>query len=145
MKVCSTYSPFLFLGMLLFLNSARIQAQGLDSGAVKKNIAELETRIAGHENEPSENVFKNIQSMKGIPAGRLLKIMEHGFSKSLGVGCGHCHNPKAWESDEKDKKEIARKMWKFTGEIKKELSAITNKKAIVNCNTCHRGATEPAF
>ncbi|MBL7961551.1 c-type cytochrome [bacterium] len=137
MKTC------IFILLLCGISAAR--AQDSISVSAKTYVAELEKTIAGRENEPSENVFKNIQSLKGIPAGRLLKIMQLGFSKSLGVDCSHCHNPKAWDSDEKDKKEIARKMWKFTGEIKKELSSITNKKAVVNCNTCHRGATEPAF
>src|SRR5690242_9361613 len=42
-------------------------------------------KIAGHENEPAEQVFKNIQSLKGMPAGRLVRVMNMGYSRALGV------------------------------------------------------------
>src|SRR5690242_16426557 len=48
-------------------------------------------KIAGRENAPAESVFKNIKMMKGMPAGRLVRIMNFGFGRSLGVGCVHCH------------------------------------------------------
>src|SRR5688500_17438795 len=41
--------------------------------------AMLLRRIAGRENLPAESVFKNIKVMKGIPAGRLVRIMNAGF------------------------------------------------------------------
>ncbi|HEY4613346.1 MAG TPA: hypothetical protein VII11_10210 [Bacteroidota bacterium] len=53
-------------------------------------IAEIEKRIAGKENIPAEEVFKNIQNFKGLPAGRIPRIMS-AFARSLGVGCSHCH------------------------------------------------------
>src|SRR5678815_841638 len=56
-----------------------------------QKLAELTKQIAGKENLPAEQVFKNIQILKGIPAGRLLRIMELGYSRSLGVNCTHCH------------------------------------------------------
>lgn len=135
------------LSLVLFINSVHfVYAQEKSQDETSKYITELETRIAGKEEDPSENVFKNIQVMKGIPAGRLLKIMQRGFTKALGVDCNHCHNPQNWASDEKDKKETARKMWTFTDKIKKELPEVTNKKrSTVNCNTCHRGETEPGL
>jgi hypothetical protein len=49
-------------------------------------LADLRKSIAGKENEPAEKVFKNIQLLKGVPAGRLLRVMELGYSRSLGVG-----------------------------------------------------------
>jgi hypothetical protein len=135
------------LFLILFLNlGLAVYAQEQSQSETDKYIAELEALIAGKGEEPSENVFKNIQAMKGIPAGRLLKIMQRGFSKSLGVDCNHCHNPQDWSSDEKEKKIVARKMWTFTDKIKKELPDVTNKKrSTVNCYTCHRGATEPGM
>lgn len=122
-----------------------VSAQEKSQDEASKYISELEKGIAGREKEPSEIVFKNIQILKGIPAGRLLKMMQLGFSKSLGVNCVHCHDPQAWESDKKDKKEIARQMWALTENIKKELPPITKKKSLVNCNTCHRGEIEPSL
>src|SRR5713226_1050827 len=57
----------------------------------QEKIAELMKQIAGKENQPAEQVFKNIQMFKGTPAGRLLRIMDIGYSRSLGVNCTHCH------------------------------------------------------
>ncbi len=47
-------------------------------------IAKLKEQIKGKEQEPAEKVFKNIQMLKTIPAGRLLAIMEMGYARSLG-------------------------------------------------------------
>src|SRR3954469_12469037 len=35
--------------------------------------------IAGRETQPAESVFKNIKIFKGVPAGRLVNIMNIGF------------------------------------------------------------------
>lgn len=145
MKNRCAYAFPIFVEIMLYFVISGIHAQDIDTMVVKKYVTELEVKVAGRENEPAESVFKNIQTLKGVPAGRLLKIMQFGFSRSLGVDCSHCHNPQAWESDEKDKKEIARKMWIFAGNIRKDLASITNKRAVVNCFTCHRGKTEPEF
>src|SRR5215218_10449693 len=45
-------------------------------------IAKLKEQIKGRENELAPAVFKNIQTMKNTPAGRLLSVMEMGFTKS---------------------------------------------------------------
>jgi len=39
---------------------------------------------------PAEQVYKNIDIMKGVPAGRLLGAMKF-FTASLGTTCAHCH------------------------------------------------------
>src|SRR5436190_20850610 len=54
-------------------------------------VQQLRKQIAGHEQEPAEQVFKNIQIFKGVPAARLLLIMNRGYSHALGVNCNHCH------------------------------------------------------
>jgi hypothetical protein len=112
-------------------------------------IAKLKEQIKGKENEPAETVFKNIQTLKGTPAGRLLAIMEFGYARSLGVSCNHCHVPEKWESEEKNTKQIARDMWAMMGKINTELlKNIKNLKSetpIINCTTCHRGQTKPAL
>ena len=69
--------------------SAMTAAAPIDTFAAERDSmmnAVLES-IAGHENAPAESVFKNIQSMKGVPAGRLPRIMNMGYGKSLGVRC----------------------------------------------------------
>jgi hypothetical protein len=105
--------------------------------------------IAGHEQEPSEKVFKNVQVFKGVPAGRLPMIMNMGFGRSLGVTCTHCHVSGEWEKDEKPTKQIAREMMGLSRKISSELlPAIKNlksEKPAVNCTTCHRGQVKPAL
>ena len=105
--------------------------------------------IAGRENLPADSVFRNIEVLKGVPAGRLVRMMSMGFGRSLGVSCDHCHDTDDWESDEKRPKEIARQMLTMVETINRELlPKIENLKSdqpTVNCTTCHRGATKPAL
>lgn len=111
-------------------------------------IAKLNQQIKGKENEPAEKVFKNIQTLKGVPAGRLLRIMEMGYARSLGVDCTHCHTPEKWESEDKSTKQIARDMAAMVGTINGQmLKSIKNlnEKATINCTTCHRGEIKPAL
>jgi hypothetical protein len=122
------------------------QAQPFDQN---QKLADLTRRIAGQETKPAAEVFKNIQLLKAMPAGRLLKVMELGYSKSLGVNCTHCHVVDQWEKDDKPTKEITREMIKMAGAINNDyLKNIKNLKSatpIVNCTTCHRGQIKPAL
>ncbi|MGH7651141.1 MAG: c-type cytochrome [Gemmatimonadaceae bacterium] len=103
--------------------------------------------IAGHENEPAESVFKNIKIFKGVPAGRLVNIMNNGFGRSLGVSCGFCHVPGKWDLDDKDEKGIARIMFAMVQTINHDyLSKVPNDRGsppVANCFTCHRGNARP--
>jgi hypothetical protein len=112
-------------------------------------LENLRKAIAGQENKPAEEVFKNIQMLKGMPAGRLLRVMELGYAKSLGVNCTHCHVPDAWDKEDKPTKQITREMSAMVTVINNEqLKKIKNLKgpnSIVNCTTCHRGQTKPAL
>jgi hypothetical protein len=114
-----------------------------------QKLAELTKRITGQENKPAGEVFKNIQILKGMPAARLLKVMELGYSKSLGVNCAHCHVVDQWEKDDKPTKQVTREMIKMVGVINNDyLKNIKNLKSetpIVNCTTCHRGQIKPAL
>jgi hypothetical protein len=112
-------------------------------------LAKLRLQIKGVESESAEKVFKNIRMMKGVPAARLLAIMEMGYARSLGVNCTHCHAPEKWESEEKPTKQIAREMAAMVGKINSEmLKNIKNLKSenpVINCSTCHRGQVKPAL
>jgi hypothetical protein len=112
-------------------------------------IAKLREQIKGREKEPAGEVFKNIQTLKQIPAGNLLAIMEFGFSRSLGVNCTHCHTPEKWEAEDKTQKQTAREMWamvgKINGELLKNIKNLKSENPIVNCTTCHRGEIKPAL
>ena len=111
-------------------------------------LAELRKSIAGKEQASAETVFKNIQLFKGMPAGRVLRIMELGYSRSLGVTCTHCHIPGAWEKDDKLTKQVARDMAAMVGAINsqhlKQIKNLKRETPTVNCTTCHRGQTKPA-
>lgn len=110
-------------------------------------LASLRQAIAGKEEKPASEVFKNVQLLKGMPAGRLLRVMEIGYAKSLGVNCEHCHVAGEWERDDKPTKQIARDMMGMANTINSQLlKNIKNLKGpnpTVNCTTCHRGQTRP--
>lgn len=107
-------------------------------------------KIAGHENEPAEKVFKNIQIdlFKSVPAGRFLRIMNAGYSRALGVSCTHCHVEQDFASDDKRPKRAAREMAAMHKMINDQLAKMQNlelkpEERFINCSTCHRGAINP--
>ena len=120
-----------------------------DNQATNDRIAKQVTdAIAGHEKEPAEQVFKNIQSLKGMPAGRLVRVMNMGFIRALGVSCLHCHYGPDYSSDEKRQKLAARDMMAMTKMINDRLQSLQNlegkpEERVVNCSTCHRGHVDP--
>ena len=115
----------------------------------ERYVAEVRQEIAGKENLPASQVFKNIKVLTDVPASRLLGIMNIGFGKSLGVSCTHCHTAGEWDREDKTQKQTARDMFKMVATINNELlKNIPNLKgpnAIVNCTTCHRGQVKPAL
>jgi hypothetical protein len=112
-------------------------------------LADLRKAIAGQEDKPAGEVFKNIKMFNAMPAGRLLRVMELGYAKSLGVDCAHCHVPGQWEKEDKPTKQIARDMAAMVANINNEqLKKIKNLKSadpVINCTTCHRGQIKPAL
>jgi len=112
-------------------------------------LTKLRESIKGHGNEPAEKVFKNIQTFKGVPAGRVLAIMEIGYSRSLGVNCTHCHTPEDWAGESKDKKQITRDMasmvGRINGDLLKNIKNLKGAAPTINCTTCHRGQIVPAL
>jgi len=102
--------------------------------------------IKGHENEPAEKVFKNIQLLKGVPAGRFLDAMD-GFANALGTKCRECHDTENFASDDKDEKKVARGMIQMTKGINEQyikMMPSLDRDAYVSCYTCHHGKTHPA-
>jgi hypothetical protein len=102
--------------------------------------------IKGHENEPAGTVFKNVQLLKQVPAGRFLDAME-GFSQSLGTNCRKCHDTENFASDDKKEKQAARGMITMTRDInEKYIKPMTtlDQGAAVSCFTCHHGKSHPA-
>ena len=112
-------------------------------------VAAISKQIAGKEDLPAETVFKNIKIFAGVPAGNLLKIMQLGYSRSLGVSCAHCHVVGQWEKDDKPAKPIARDMAKMSHtiifDLLRNIDGLKDRNPLVNCTTCHRGHLKPAL
>ena len=128
-------------------DSARRVRDSITSVRRDSAAANVLRQIAGKENMPAESVFKNIKIFQGVPAGRLVNIMNRGFGRSLGVSCGFCHVPGKWESDDKEEKQTARLMFAMVQTINKDyLSKLPNDRAgppTASCFTCHRGSPRP--
>ena len=109
-------------------------------------VQKISKQIAGHEEERSEKVFKNMQIdvLKKIPASRLLLIMNLGYSKALGVTCKHCHVEDDFSKGDKRPKRCAREMAVMHFSINQQLAKMQNLEPnpnghFINCSTCHRG------
>ncbi len=89
--------------------------------------------------KPAEEVYKNIQVLKGMPAPHLIDVMK-SFTHSLGVKCSFCHVEGAFDKDDKPEKLTARKMLVMAQGINKDNFGGERR---VTCWTCHRGAEEP--
>jgi hypothetical protein len=114
--------------------------------APNPNIATLEHAIAGREQQPAEQVFKNIRIFTGMPAIRVLRIMELAFTANLGVGCDHCHTPGEWDSDAKREKEVARRMWGIRSKVQERVRKLAARPDVpLTCYTCHKGQAVPEF
>src|SRR5579871_5613355 len=87
----------------------------------------------------TDEVYKNIKVLKGIPASQLIPAMQF-ITASLGVKCDHCHAEGHFDSDEKKPKETARKMMTMMFAINKDNFDNERK---VTCYSCHRGAAKP--
>jgi photosynthetic reaction center cytochrome c subunit len=99
---------------------------------------------AGPAPQMSEQVFKNIQVLKGIPVDEFMGTMGV-FTASLSLCCGDCHtgagtsNPK-WE-DDPPRKRTARRMVQMVQAIN---STNFGGRQMVTCWTCHRGQKAPS-
>jgi len=145
-------SRLTLIAALIFLFCGTMAAQSRADSINTEKQAFLEAiskQIAENESKPAAEVFKNIKMLKEATAGRLLSVMNFGYSRSLGVSCTHCHVPGKWESDEKPAKQVARDMAAMVGKINGELLAgidnLRTSNPTVNCTTCHRGQTQPAL
>jgi len=119
------------------------------AGARARQVAEARQAIRGREEEPAESVYREIRVLNGVPVGRLLRIMDVGYGRSLGVGCAHCHVEGEWEREDSSRKEVAREMIRLVRHLNTEhlaeIKGLRSDTARVNCTTCHRGTTKPAL
>ena len=100
---------------------------------------------SGQRPPMAEEVFKNVQILKGIPVDQFMGTMGF-FSASTGLNCTDCHvdgSAGEWAryADEKALKQMARKMMLMVNSINKTNFA---GRQVVTCNTCHRGSPHPS-
>jgi hypothetical protein len=100
--------------------------------------------IAGHETEPAGKVFKNVQVLKDMPAGRFLVLMDSTWGRGLGRNCTDCHVANQWASDSLNRKKTARIMAGMVEAINNEqLTKLPARPGAqpprISCITCHRG------
>src|SRR5258708_12136781 len=93
----------------------------------------------GKENLPAEQVFHNIEILKGKPASRLPEMMK-SLNRLLGVQCTYCHVAGAWEKEEPEPKRTARRMFKMVGNISEKYFDGRDE---LTCWTCHRRSPKP--
>ncbi len=113
----------------------------------QRMVDEVLADIKGKENMRADSVFTNIKLFKNISAERMVKLMDEGWSKALGVGCNHCHNVNKWSDEAKGDKQLARDMAGMTNKINKELLQTMkglDDKSSINCTSCHNGRKHPA-
>lgn len=92
----------------------------------------------------AEDVFKNVQVLKGISVDEFMGTMGI-FSAALGISCENCHSlsDKSWADyalDTTPKKKIARSMVLIMQGINKNYFG---GKQVVTCFSCHRGGDHP--
>jgi hypothetical protein len=111
-------------------------------------VTQVMASIAGRENQPAEQVFKNVQVLKGITAAQLVRTMDEQYGKAMSWNCTNCHRlaPQGnFASDTSNDKRRARFMQQMTDDINKvQLPKLYPKDVPhVTCMTCHRGYNEP--
>jgi len=101
---------------------------------------------------PPQQAPKNLKVLpKEMSRQEVVEVMQT-FTRSLGVGCDHCHMGESmqtmdWASDDKDEKKNDREMMRLVRTINEGIASGLTKtdspRAQVTCETCHRGLAEP--
>jgi photosynthetic reaction center cytochrome c subunit len=108
--------------------------------------ARSQTANAGANQKPqmSEDAFKNIQVLRGIPVNEFMGTMGF-FAAALGMNCTDCHISESagdWNryADDTPLKQTARRMVLMENLINRaDFGAVR----MVTCYTCHRGSQKP--
>jgi photosynthetic reaction center cytochrome c subunit len=91
----------------------------------------------------SEQVFKNVQVLKGVPVNEFMGTMGV-FSAALGMSCEDCHaaGDADWSVYAKDspRKQMARVMVTMMATINK---THFGGRQVITCYSCHRGSARP--
>ena len=100
--------------------------------------------LGAQKPQMAEEVFKNVQVLKGIPVDEFMSTMGV-FSAALGMSCEDCHasNDTKWENyalDTSPRKRIARRMVQMVATLNKDTFG---GRPMITCWTCHRGSNSP--
>src|SRR5215475_13151727 len=91
----------------------------------------------------AEDVFKNIQLLKGIPVKEFMNTMGF-FSAATNLNCVDCHSPQGESLDayavDTPMKQMARKMIVMVNTLNQSAFGGQRK---VTCYTCHRATDHP--
>jgi hypothetical protein len=90
------------------------------------SVAVLSKQIVGKEEQPAEAVFKNLKVLNKVPAGRLLLIMQNGYSKQI-------------------TRDMVAMSKTINQDLLKNIAGLKDRTPIINCTTCHRGQLKPAL
>src|SRR5262249_40662571 len=148
MKLAS--ARFILVGIATAVASllAAVQASPQQRGPQTVQQAQaLAQRIAQQTAQKplmAEEVFKNVQILKGIPVNQFMDTMGF-FAASLGLNCVYCHVPESLENwdrfaDDVPRKRMARTMMLMVDDINK--TKFGGRRALT-CYSCPRGAQAP--
>lgn len=118
-----------------------------DEAKASAQVARILARLGDRAALPANQVFEGVTISPTSSAERYLRIMDEDFARALGVDCSHCHDPAAWQRDSRRKFGVTRDMWSMVYRINQDsLRKIEglDRKARINCTTCHRGELKPA-
>lgn len=101
-------------------------------------LTAMSTALLPQEAKKAEEVYKDIQSFKGLPANEIMPAMKH-MSAALGVKCGFCHDEQNWAAPNEHKTE-SRKMIEMQNKINADFF---NNRPEVSCSSCHNGRGKP--
>lgn len=92
----------------------------------------------------AEDVFKNVQVLKGIPVSEFMATMGF-FAASVGLNCVYCHVAESlqdWQKFAEDvpRKRMARTMIRMVNSIN---TTNFGGRRVVTCYTCHHGNERP--
>src|SRR5437867_4241661 len=133
-------------GSFMKLVSRRTILGATGAAAICLLAARLAGGQAGLAQKPqlAEEVFKNVQVLKGIPVDEFMSTMGV-FSAALGMSCEDCHaaNDSKWENGARDtrtSKRTARRMIVMMSAINRDHFG---GRQMVTCYSCHRGGDHP--
>lgn len=127
------------VALIAFVGTAVARGQAPATAAGRPQPAATEPRQV-----MAEEVFKNVQLLRGIPVGEFWDTM--GFiSAAVGANCVHCHVEESLISldrfaDETPRKLRARQMIAMVNAINK---THFGGAPVVTCNSCHNGEIRP--